>query len=69
MRLIIHKISLIISSILSILFLSFPTTPVVDNLDNWYLEITYKDGKETTTEKIKLNNRYVMDKVKVQPIA
>lgn len=34
MRLIIHKISLIISSILSILFLSFPTTPVVDNLDN-----------------------------------
>lgn len=42
---------------------------VVDNLDNWYLEITYKDGKETTTEKIKLNNRYVMDKVKVQPIA
>lgn len=42
---------------------------VVDNLDNWYLEITYKDDKETTTEKIKLNNRYVMDKVKVQPIA
>lgn len=34
MRLIIHKISLIISSILSILLLSFPTTPVVDNLDN-----------------------------------
>lgn len=42
---------------------------VVDNLDNWYLEITYKDGKETTIEKIKLNNRYVMDKVKVQSIA
>lgn len=42
---------------------------VVDNLDNWYLEITYKDGKETTTEIIKLNNRYVMNKVKVQPIA
>ena len=42
---------------------------VVDNLDNWYLEITYKIDKETTTEIIKLNNRYVMDKVKVQPIA
>lgn len=41
---------------------------VVDNLDNWYLEITYKVDKDTTTEIIKLNNHYVMDKVKVQPI-
>ena len=42
---------------------------VVDNLDNWILEITYKNNKETTTEIIKLNNQYIMDKVKVQPIA
>ena len=42
---------------------------VVDNLDNWILEITYKSNKETITETIKLKNQYVMDKVKVQPIA
>ena len=42
---------------------------VVDNLDNWILEITYKNNKETNTETIKLNNQYIMDKVKVDPIA
>ena len=42
---------------------------VVNNLDNWILEITYKNNKELTTEIIKLNNQYIMDKVKVQPIA
>lgn len=41
---------------------------VVDNLDNWYLEITYKVDKEEFTEKIKLQNDYLMNKVKVQPI-
>lgn len=34
MRLIIHKISLIISSILSVIFIFIPTTPIVDNIDN-----------------------------------
>lgn len=34
MRLIIHKISLIISSILSVILISIPTTPIVDNIDN-----------------------------------
>ena len=34
MRLFFHKISLIISSILSVILISIPTTPVVDNLDN-----------------------------------
>ena len=42
---------------------------VVDNLDNWYLEITYKVNDEPRTEKINLNNQYVMDKIKVKPIA
>lgn len=34
MRLFFHKISLIISSILSVILISIPTTPVVDNIDN-----------------------------------
>lgn len=34
MRLIIHKISLIISSILSVIFISIPNTPIVDNINN-----------------------------------
>ena len=34
MRLLFHKIGLIVSSILSVLLLSVPTTPVVDNVDN-----------------------------------
>lgn len=42
---------------------------VVNNLDNWYLEITYEVDENTTTERIKLNNQYVMNRVKVQPIA
>jgi len=42
---------------------------VVNNLDNWYLEINYKTDKETKTEIIKLENRYLMDKVKVKPIS
>ncbi len=42
---------------------------VVEDLDNWYLEITYKVDDETKTEKIELENRYIMDKVKTQPIA
>ena len=33
MRLFFHKISLIISSILSVILISIPTTPVVENLD------------------------------------
>ena len=43
---------------------------VIEDLDNWYLEITYKtDNSETKKEKIKLNNNYIMDKVEVEPIA
>jgi len=42
---------------------------VVDNLDNWVLEITYKNNNETITETIKLKNQYIMDKIKVKPIA
>ncbi len=42
---------------------------VVKNLDNWYLEITYSNSKETKTEKLKLNNNYLMKKQEVQPIA
>ncbi len=42
---------------------------VVDNLDNWVLEITYKNNSETKTETIKLKNQYIMDKIKVKPIA
>lgn len=42
---------------------------VVKNLDNWYLEITYSNSKETKTEKIELNNNYLMKKQEVQPIA
>ena len=42
---------------------------VVNNLDNWYLQIDYKTDKETKTEIIKLENRYLMDKVKVKPIS
>lgn len=42
---------------------------VVKNLDNWYLEITYSNSKETKTEKLELNNNYLMKKQKVQPIA
>ena len=34
MRLIIHKISLIISSMLSVILISIPTTPIVDNTSN-----------------------------------
>ncbi|MDY5058416.1 MAG: hypothetical protein SPF04_03005 [Bacilli bacterium] len=34
MRLFFHKISLIISSILSVILISIPTTPVVDNMNN-----------------------------------
>lgn len=36
---------------------------VVDNLDNWVLEITYMNNKETITETIKLNNQFIMNKV------
>lgn len=42
---------------------------VVKNLDNWYLEITYSNGKETKTEKLELNKNYLMKKQEVQPIA
>lgn len=42
---------------------------VVKNLDNWYLEITYSNSKETKTEKLELNNNYLMKKQEVQPIA
>ena len=42
---------------------------VVNNLDNWYLEISYKIDDELKTEILKLENRYLMDKVKVQPIS
>lgn len=42
---------------------------VVKNLDNWYLKITYSNSKETKTEKLKLNNNYLMKKQEVQPIA
>lgn len=42
---------------------------VIKNLDNWYLEITYSNSKETKTEKLELNNNYLMKKQKVQPIA
>ena len=31
------------------------TKEVVKNLDNWYLEITYSNSKETKTEKLELN--------------
>lgn len=46
----------------------FPES-VVNNLDNWYLEIVYKKDENENTEIIKLNNKYVMNKVKVSPIA
>lgn len=42
---------------------------VVKNLDNWYLKITYSNSKETKTEKLELNNNYLMKKQEVQPIA
>lgn len=42
---------------------------VVKNLDNWYLEITYSNSKEIKTEKLELNNNYLMKKQEVQPIA
>lgn len=42
---------------------------VVKSLDNWYLEITYSNSKETKTEKLELNNNYLMKKQEVQPIA
>ena len=42
---------------------------VVKNLDNWYLEITYSNSKETKTEKLELNNNYLIKKQEVQPIA
>lgn len=42
---------------------------VVKNLDNWYLEITYSNSKETKTEKLELNNNYLMKKQEVQSIA
>lgn len=42
---------------------------VVKNLNNWYLEITYSNSKETKTEKLELNNNYLMKKQEVQPIA
>lgn len=42
---------------------------VVKNLDNWYLEITYSNSKETKTEKLELNNNYLMKRQEVQPIA
>ena len=42
---------------------------VVKNLDNWYLEITYSNSKETKTEKLELNNNYLMKKQEAQPIA
>lgn len=42
---------------------------VVKNLDKWYLEITYSNSKETKTEKLELNNNYLMKKQEVQPIA
>ena len=42
---------------------------VVKNLDNWYLEITYSNSKETKTETLVLNNNYLMKKQEVQPIA
>ena len=42
---------------------------VVKNLDNWYLEITYSNSKETKTEKLELNNNSLMKKQEVQPIA
>lgn len=41
---------------------------VVDNLDNWYLEISYKVNDISNTEIIQLNNEYIMNKVKVKPI-
>lgn len=42
---------------------------VIEDLDNWYLEITYKVDDGLKKEKIKLNNNYIMDKVEVEPIA
>jgi len=45
----------------------FPKS-VVNNLDNWYIEVVYKIDNQETTEIIKLNNNYVMNKVKVDPI-
>lgn len=47
----------------------FFSKEVVKNLDNWYLEITYSNSKETKTEKLELNNNYLMKKQEVQPIA
>lgn len=46
----------------------FPKS-VVNNLDNWYIEVVYKIDNQENTEIIKLNNNYVMNKVKVNPIA
>lgn len=46
----------------------FPES-VVNNLDNWYIEVVYKIDNQENTEIIKLNNKYVMNKVKVSPIA
>lgn len=46
----------------------FPES-VVNNLDNWYIEVVYNIDNQETTEIIKLNNNYVMNKVKVNPIA
>ena len=34
MRLFFHKLGLLFSSVLSVLLLSVPTTPIVDNIDN-----------------------------------
>lgn len=41
---------------------------VIEDLDNWYLEITYKVDDELKNEKIELKNKYIMEKVEVKPI-
>ena len=61
MRLFFHKISLIISSILSVILISIPTTPVVDNMNN-----NIKDNNVIQEEVITKNEIIKSDQEELQ---
>ena len=71
MRLIIHKIGLIISSILSVLLFSVSTTPIVDNMGNNFKDdnniqekvITENEIIESNQEELHVNEKQINEVV------
>lgn len=39
----------------------------IDNIDNWYLEVTFEDESGTTIEKIKINNKIIIKNTNYLP--